>query len=173
MSFLLRFLGLDSDASASEDSDVVQRIAAELERLEPEAARYLAAFAYVLARVANADLHISETESEAMRGILEEKAGLGTAEASLAVEIAKSQSRLLGGTENYTVTREFRSLSDRRQRVGLLDALYAVAAADGTISSEESAEIAKVAEELGFLPEERNAIRARYREFLSEFQTSR
>ena len=170
VSFLLRFLGLESDGDGADDSGTVRRIAAQLERLEPDAARYLAAFAYVLARVANADLHISETETEAMQGILEDKAGLAAAEATLAVEIAKSQSRLLGGTENYTVTREFRELSDRRQRAGLLDALYAVAAADGTISSEESAEIGKVAEELGFLPEERNAIRARYREFLSEFQ---
>ena len=69
------------------------------------------------------------------------------------------------------MTREYRAVSTREQRAGLVDALYAVAAADGTISSEESAEIVKVADELGFLPEERNAIRARYREFLSEFQT--
>ncbi len=172
MSFLLRFLGLSSEegATGGGDTGVVRRIAAQLERLEPGAARYLAAFAYVLARVANADLNISETETEAMQEILEGKAGLSADEAALAVEIAKSQSRLLGGTENYRVTREYRELSTREQRVGLLDSLYAVAAADGTISGEESAEIGKIADELGFLPEERNAIRSRYREFLSEFQ---
>ena len=172
MAFLLRFLGLGDDEAPSDDTGVVRRIAERLERLEPEAARHLAAFAYVLARVANADLHISETETQSMQEILEEKAGLASEEASLAVEIAKSQTRLLGGTENYRVTREYRALASRQQRVALLDSLYAVAAADGIISSEESAEIVKVADELGFRPEERNAIRARYREFLSEFKNS-
>jgi uncharacterized tellurite resistance protein B-like protein len=175
VAFLLRFLGLSSEGEAAverdDDSGVVRRIAAQLERLDPAAARYLAAFAYVLARVANADLNISKTETEAMQEILESKASLAPEEAALVVEIAKSQSRLLGGTENYTVTREYRNLSTRQQRAGLLDSLYAVAAADGTVSGDESAEIVKIAEELGFLPEERNAIRARYREFLSEFQS--
>ena len=41
-------------ASRDGDSESVRRIATQLERLEPEAARYLAAFAYVLARVAHA-----------------------------------------------------------------------------------------------------------------------
>ena len=172
MAFLLRFLGLDDSAApAEEESGVIRRIAERLERLEPEAARHLAAFAYVLARVANADLHITETETHAMQEILERNAHLGSEEAALAVEIAKSQARLLGGTENYRVTREYRNLSTVEQRAALLDALYAVAAADGTISAEESAEIVKIGDELGFLPEERNAIRARYREFLSEFQS--
>lgn len=171
MSFLLRFIGLDDGAAPVDESGAVRRIAAKLESLEPGAARYLAAFAYVLARVANADLHISETETDAMQGILEERAGLGADEAALAVEIAKSQTRLLGGTENYRVTREFREISTREQRTGLIDALYAVAAADGTIAADESAEITKIADELGFLPDERNAIRSRYRDYLSELKT--
>ncbi len=100
MAFLLRFLGLSSEGEAAvdrdDDSGVVRRIAAQLERLDPETARYLAAFAYVLARVANADLNISKTETEAMQEILESKASLAPEEAALVVEIAKSQSRLLG-----------------------------------------------------------------------------
>ena len=97
-------------------------------------------------------------------------AGLSEEEAALAVEIAKSQTRLLGGTENYVVTREFREISTREERARLLHCLYAVAAADGTIASAESAEIAKIAEELGFLREEALAMRAPWRDKLSEFQ---
>ncbi len=148
----------------------MRRIAARLERLPPERARHLAAFAYVLARVAHADLRITETESEKMHVLVRDHAHLSEEEAALAVEIAKSQARLLGGTENYVVTREFREISTREQRIELLECLYAVAAADGTISSQESTEIAKVAEELGFLREELNALRARWRDVLSEFQ---
>ena len=40
----------------------MRRIAAELDRMEPERARFLASFAYVLARVAHADAEVSEEE---------------------------------------------------------------------------------------------------------------
>jgi uncharacterized tellurite resistance protein B-like protein len=153
------------------ESETVRRIASRLEGLPPERARRLAAFAYVLARVANADLRITETETQAMHDLVREHASLPDEEAALAVEIAKSQARLLGGTENYVVTREYRELSTREQRLALLRCLYGVAAADGTISAAESAEIAKVADELGILRDEMNALRAEWRDKLSEFQS--
>jgi uncharacterized tellurite resistance protein B-like protein len=172
---LLRFLGLGpaSAPEATGDTATVRRIAAELERLEPEKAKYLAAFAYVLARVAHADLEIDDDETDAMEAAVRRLASLSKAEAALAVEIAKSQARLLGGTENYRVTREFRRISTRDQRAELLQCLYAVAAADGTISNVESAEIGAIADELGFTRAESNALRSQYRDALAEFQTKK
>jgi uncharacterized tellurite resistance protein B-like protein len=168
---LLRFLGLSGARESSEsDTETVRRIAAQLDRLEPEKARYLAAFAYVLARLANADLHIDETEESEMRQIAKRIAHLSDAEAALVVEIAKTQTKTLGGTQDYVVTRQFREISTREQRGELLECLYAVAAADGTISGEESAEIVKIGEELGFTRPESNSLRTRYRDKLAEFQ---
>jgi len=86
--------------------------------------------------------------------------------AALAVEIAKSQARLAGGTENYVVTREFRRISTPEQRLRLLDCLYAVAAADDTVTNLESNEIAAVAEELGLGQADIAAVRGRYRDKL-------
>jgi uncharacterized tellurite resistance protein B-like protein len=169
---LLRFLGIakEAPAPAGGDSRTVREIAAKLERLPPESARYLAGFAYVLARVAHADLEIHPAEAEEMQRTVRVLAGLSADEADLVVEIAKSQARLLGGTENYVVTREFRRTTTPLQRAQLLECLYAVTAADGTISTAESREIANVAEELGFTRAEANALRTRYREKLAEFQ---
>jgi uncharacterized tellurite resistance protein B-like protein len=169
---LLRFLGIakPADTAGTGETRSVREIAAKLERLPPETARHLAGFAYVLARVANADLVIADAESEEMRSTVRLLAGLSADEADLVVEIAKSQARLLGGTENYVVTREFRRTSTPLQRAQLLECLYAVTAADGTISSAESREIANVAEELGFTRAEANALRTRYRDKLAEFQ---
>jgi uncharacterized tellurite resistance protein B-like protein len=168
---LLRFLGLDRPQEQPEkETETVRRIAAQLERLDPDQARYLASFAYVLARVAHADLRIVESETEEMQRIVVSLASLSEEEGTLVVEIAKSQARLLGGTENYVVTREYRRLSTAEQRGQILQCLYAVAAADGTISTVESAEIAAVAEELGFTRQEANGLRASYRDKLAEFQ---
>jgi uncharacterized tellurite resistance protein B-like protein len=168
---LLRFLGIGAPPQQGRgDSDTVRRISSQLERLEPETARYLAAFAYVLARIANADLEIDDTETAEMERVVKQVAALSDAEAALVVQIAQSQARLLGGTENYVVTREFRKISTPEQRGRLLECLYAVAAADGTISTLESAEIVAIAEELGFTRQEATALRSRYRDKLAEFQ---
>ena len=170
---LLRFLGIGASGGGAEDrgeTETVRRIAAELERLPPDKAKYLATFAYVLARIANADLSIDAHETAEMERIALRIAGLQGSEATLVVEIAKSQARTLGGTQDYIVTREFRDISTREQRGELLQCLYAVAAADDTISSEESAEIAKIGEELGFTRAESSSLRGAYRDKLAEFQ---
>jgi len=168
---LLRFLGLGNDRKDdSGDTETVRRIAGQLERIEPEKAKYLASFAYVLARLAHADLEIDATETAEMERSVKALASLSDAEAVLVVQIAVSQARHLGGTENYKVTREFRQVSTREQRGALLQCLYAVAAADGTISGVESAEIVAIADELGFTRAEANSLRGTYRDKLAEFQ---
>ena len=170
---ILRFLGLDKAsprATERGDTATVRRIAAQLERLDPEEARYLAGFAYVLARIANADLDIDASEVAEMERIVTTVAHLSESEAALVVQIARSQTQLLGGTENYVVTREFRKVSTAEQRAELLQCIYAVAAADGTISGAESAEILSIADELGFTRAEANSLRSAYRDKLSEFQ---
>ena len=175
---LLRFLGLGGEEKEGKGSSergnetaTVRKIASRLERLDPETAKYLAGFAYVLARVAHADLSIDSDETSEMERIVSQISDLAPEETSLVVEIAKSQARLLGGTENYVVTRQFRQISTREQRVKLLECLYAVAAADGSITGPESNEIVAIAEELGFTRPEAIALRSAYREKLSEFQS--
>jgi uncharacterized tellurite resistance protein B-like protein len=170
---LLRFLGIGTTSERQErgETETVRRIAGQLDRLPAEQARYLASFAFVLARVAHADLEIDADEVAEMERIVREVAHLAEAEAALVVQIAKSQAQHLGGTENYVVTREFRQSTTREQRVDLLRCIYAVAAADGTISGVETNEIRQIAEELGFTRPEANALRSEYRDQLAELQT--
>lgn len=176
MSLLKTFLGIDvgaragGESSSTGDTATVRRIAAELERLGPEQARYLAAFAYVLARVAHADLHLDPSEVQAMHATLERAGGLSNKEATLVCEIACDQSATLGGTENYVVTREFRAVSSKAQRAQLLECLFAVAAADGEISTTESTETLAIGEELGFTRPEALAVRSHFRDYLAELK---
>jgi len=168
MKVLQRLLGLRGDVDdAARDTATVRRIAAELDALPPAEARFLAAFAFVLARVARADLEISGEETEQMLKLVREYSTLSEAQALLVVQMAKTQATALGGTENYLVTRQFKDMSNRAQRVDLLRCLFAVAAADQNISVVENTEITQIGEELGFDSKEIAGVRAAYRDQLS------
>jgi uncharacterized tellurite resistance protein B-like protein len=142
--------GAPAPSAEQADTETVLRIVKELNELDPQRARYLAAFAYVLSRVAGADRHISEAETASMIELVGRLGHLPTAQAVLVVEIANTQNRLFGATEDYLVTREFRSIASDEQRRELLDCLFAVSAADDAITSDEDAQIRQISSELGF-----------------------
>ncbi len=151
MASVLEWLFGGRDArKAAGDTDTVRRIVGELDKLPPDRARYLGAFAYVLSRIAGADLQIGADETTTMVSLLTDVGQLPEAQALLVVEIAKAQNRLAGGTEDFLVTREFRQIASDEERQTLLGGLFAVAAADGEISSEEDAQVWQTAAELGF-----------------------
>jgi len=168
MRALRRLVGLDDDVpNEARDTATVRRIARELDALPATEARFLAAFAYVLARVARADLEISGEEMDTMVKLVREYSTLSEAQALLVVQMAKTQATALAGTENYLVTRQFKEMSNRAQRVDLLRCLFAVAAADNNISVVESTEITQIGQELGFSSQEIASVRAAYRDQLS------
>jgi len=168
MRSLRRLLGIDAETPTdASDTATVRRIAAALDALPAAEARFLAAFAYVLARVARADLDVSSEESEQMIRLVRAGSTLSEAQSLLVVQMAKTQVIALGGTENYLVTRQFKEISSPAQRVDLLRCLFAVASADQSISHVESSEITAIGIELGFDGEEVASIRAAYRDQLS------
>lgn len=144
------------------DTDTVRRIARKLEDLPPERARFLAAFSFVLARVANADRVISEEETRRMVEIVGEFGALPEEQAVLAVEIAKAQERVFGGTEGFLVTRQFNQLASRDEKERLLHCLFAVSAADDSISLAEENEVRRIATEFGFSHADFSRVRSDY-----------
>jgi len=164
VSLLSRLFGLEDDSPTrpSSDTESVRRIIREVDRLDPSEARYLAAFAFVLARVANSDMKISKDEGRRMEEIVREIGGLNEAQAGLVVQITKSRQLLKGGTENYLVTREFNKISDREQKERLIHCLFEVSAADQSISLVEENEVRRIAEELQFDHREFSIIRSQY-----------
>ena len=141
---------LTAEERSHGDTETVRRIVRELDKLDPSRARFLAAFAYVLSRVAGADLNVSETETTKMVELLQRFGHLTESQAVLVVEIANSQNRLFGGTENFLVTREFRDIATDAERRDVLDCVFAVSAADNELTLDEEAQIRQVASELGF-----------------------
>jgi len=167
---LLETLGLkakDSHAAPGADTETVRRIAAALDRLPPDRARYVAAFAFLLSRVAFADLTISEEETRAMERIVADASGLPEEQAVMVVQMAKTQNILFGGVENFLVTREFRDIATREQKLALLRCLFGVSAADRSISSAEETTIRKIASELLLDHADYVAAKAAYRHHLA------
>jgi uncharacterized tellurite resistance protein B-like protein len=155
------------------DTATVRRIVAKLEEMPPERARLIASAAYTLARAANADLDISADETAAIEAELQANDALDEATAVLVTEMAKIQAKTVGGTEDYVVTREFKALADMTQRLVVMRACFAVTAANGTISAEETAVLNQIADELDVTDADLNAIRADYHERFSAVQQIR
>ncbi len=149
------------------DTETVRRIAGQLDALPLDRARFLAAFAYILMRAAAADLEISDVEIRAIEGLVAEHGGLPAAQAVLVAQMARSQSLLYGGTEDYLVTRQFRELSTEEDRIALLRCCYLVGAADDTITVEESDTLQEIARELDIEPSAVTAIRNEFAPKLS------
>ncbi len=164
---ILELLGLAGREKAAAQSSTVGKIVAALDALDEERARYVATFAYLLGRVANADLSISAEETRKMEEMVAELGGLPAEQAKLVVELAKEENHLFGGTQNFQVAREFRELSSREERRQMLHYLFAVSAADETISGEEERQLSQIAEEMGFSHREYVEIRSQYNELRS------
>ena len=183
-----RFLGLDRGGpdprlpsgdiapplpDSAAETATARRIVARLEALPREEARYLACFAYVMSRAANADFDISADETALMERFAVEQGGLDDAQAVLVVEMAKLQARTQGSTEDFVVTREFRSISTPEQRLALVRCCFAIEAADGSITAEEASAVNEIARELDVERDDVNRIRAEFHEQLSAVQALR
>jgi uncharacterized tellurite resistance protein B-like protein len=161
------------DAADDGETQTIRRIVRELETVDPARRRYLAGFAYVLARAAHADLTITPDEASEMEHIVSRIGGLPMAQAVLVVEIARNQSELYSGTEDYLVTREFNATATPEEKHAAVAACFAVAATDHEITAEEYAELTQIADELGLSRAELNVIRNEYRDQLSAIKRMR
>lgn len=156
-----------------QDTNTVRRIARELDALPIERARYLAAFAYILTRAAAADLRISDDESRAIEELVVEHGGLPEAQAVLVAQIARNQSLLYSGTEDYLVTRQFRELASEDDRLALLRCCYLVGSVDDTITAPESDLLQQVAKELDIDRAAVNEVRSEFASKLAAMQALR
>lgn len=148
-------------------TDTVRRIAAGLAALPPDRARFVAAFAYLLGRVAHADHELTDAETAAMRRLVARESGLSEPDAALVVDIAAHESLVFGGTEDFRVTREFDEISTPEQKLRLVRCLFALSAADSSVVTKEDNEIRRIALALKVPHDDFVAARAAVREHLA------
>jgi uncharacterized tellurite resistance protein B-like protein len=155
---------------AQEEAAVIRRIAAELDAMPEDRARYLAGYAYILSRAALADMQVTDAETAAMEQIVVETGAIPEAEAVLVVEMAKTQSKLYGATEDYIITRDWSTRATTEQKLALLRACYLVGAANGSISAEENAALQQIGSEFALDADEVKSVRSEFYEKLSVVQ---
>jgi uncharacterized tellurite resistance protein B-like protein len=141
------WLGLNPTEQPQEPAPLRETLEA-LDHLEPDRARFLAAFAYILGRVAHADRHVSPEETRAMERIVREEGQLSNDQAMVVVQLAKTSNLLFGGTADFLVAREFSALATYEQKLSLMRCLFALSATDESISTAEEGEIHRIANEL-------------------------
>jgi uncharacterized tellurite resistance protein B-like protein len=142
------WLGVDTDRPGAPDVAPLRETLDALDHLEPARARYLAAFAYLLGRVAHADQHVSPEETAAMDALVREHGQLSHEQAMVVVQLAKTSNLLFGGTANFLVAREFSELATYDEKLALMRCLFAVSVTDEAISMAEEGEIHRIANEL-------------------------
>ena len=161
---ILRKLGLevdvDDETSGVEALDTLENA---LSHVPPEEARRVAAFAYLLSRVAHADHEVSDAEREAMVRLLVDRARLAPEQAAIVIGLATSKIVHVRGTQDYLVSREVAARATVEEKRALIDGLYAVCAADGLISTVEDNDVRRVASEIDLEHHDVVDIRARYR----------
>lgn len=141
---LFRTLGLTPNDESHHETETVREIATVLKDMSPERARLLAAFTYLLGRVAFADHDVSDDERATMEARLATEADVSPDQAQHLVHLAVQATGSHGAAEDYQVAREFELLATREEKLELLRALFTVSAQHG-ITAVEDNEISRIA----------------------------
>jgi uncharacterized tellurite resistance protein B-like protein len=152
---------------ASTDSDAIASLAKGLGDLPPDRARFVAGFALLLSRIAAADHEVTAEEAAMLERLVRDKTGLPADQAALVVDRAKAHQQRHGATDDFLVTRELTDRLSYDEKLAMLDCLFAVAAADERIRTQESNEIGRIATELRLEHKDLVRIRHQYRDRLA------
>jgi len=168
---LLKLLGwADSEPQPERLAATIQ---ARLTNLAPPRAEFVAAFAGLLVRVAYVDRSVSEAERAVLGPLLADNAGLADAEAETVIEIVTHQATTLGGISYASLTRAFNTLASETEKTRLIDCLFAVATAEGSVSLVEDEEVRAVARALLLSQQQFIDVRSRYKDQLEVILAAR
>jgi len=151
---------------ADRDHPLAVAVRAQMPAAAEETQRVVTAVAGLLACVAYADRDFSEAEQTAIRDELARIHGMDDdgAERVVAFLTRDIQPIVRGGDHGWV--RDLRELTDRPQRLEILEVLLDLAAADGVIDHAEVNYLRRLATQLGLEQQEYNAAQARHRDKL-------
>jgi uncharacterized tellurite resistance protein B-like protein len=110
--------------------------------IDQEEARTLSLAGALMAYIIHIDECVRPEERGTLERILREVWGIGEAAATMMAEVALSE--VARGMDVFQLTSAFADRVPVEERTRLIDALFAVAAADGTLSGAETSEISRI-----------------------------
>ena len=168
---LLKFLGIGRTVAGRDaEPESLRAMTERLDAMAEEEARLAAAYAYLLARVAGADLRTDAAERTSIVERLTDFAGLASERAELLADLAIAANEEHGASDDHLVARAFRDMTEPPERIRLLRCLYAVAAADETITTDEDNEIFEIATAIGIGRNDVVAVRSAWKAHLGSMK---
>lgn len=166
---ILQRLGLQSEKqlNGGGESKLGKQLAELLNYPDEDRLRFLAAFGGLLGRVANADNDISESEIKRIKAILLHFTDVNEKEADAVEKIILENTKTLAGLENHIYTREINELADKNKKLEILSCLFAVAAADDEITTDENESLRLISKALLLNNDDFISIRSMYKNKLS------
>ena len=166
MSIFTWLTSLAAESAPADAGGALQAILQELNALPRERAERLASIAFILSRVARADLEVHDAEVRALQDILGKEVDLTESDANTVAGLAIEAGHLHGGTDNYNVVRDYGQSASLDEKRHLLRCLFLVATADGSISTTEATTIRQISDELRLDRHEYTAVRSAFRDHL-------
>jgi uncharacterized tellurite resistance protein B-like protein len=164
---ILKLLGLCGDEKPSAElGRLGDGLGEILLHKNPEEMKLITGYAGLLGKIAYADMELSDVEIEEIKQILSDKLALMPDQMSPIFELFEKFRVQLFSLEGHLYARMINEIYDKEQKFKLLDALFAVAAADKSICAEEDAVLWTIAKELRFSHKEFVSVRGRYKEHL-------
>ena len=164
------FFGGKKVATEGNTNELVGKLAGFFPDGDRDDRAAMACIAGLMARVAYCDLDVHGDEIAHMKEHLGKWIELPQQDIDAIVTVALEHTEELAGVESYQYTDFLSSRFDAKSRFGLLKALFALAAADGTVAVRESEEIRTLSK--GLLLESKHflAARATVLEFLASLR---
>lgn len=134
--------------------------------------KFIAGFSGLLGKVAYADREIADEELELIRTILTEGAEIPPAVFDSLLSLVREHTESLAGIEDSRYIQILNEISTPNERVAIMRSLFAVAAADGSIDSDEERELALIAKGFRMSASSFSGLRSEFREQLAVLKPS-
>lgn len=127
-------------------------------------------YAGLLGKVAYADTEVTPEEANRIRRVLGAELGLGLGRVERIAELLEQERARLFTIEDYLYVRLVNEVADRTQKLALLRAMFAIAAADGSVRDREEQVIRVAAKGLLLSHQDFIAARRQFRDQLAVLQ---
>ena len=148
-------------------SQLQKKLDEQFHAIDDDVLSTCACYAGLLAKVAYADLEISEVEITKMKKILSSLTHLNNETINVIVEIAINDMNELSGIEDHFYTQGLTNTLSEKEKSDLLIALFALAATDEDVAEAEVESIRSIATGLNLGRPHFVAAKAQFKEFLA------